>query len=33
MDNVVFSLYNDRAITAATALAGICNRVLRAKIT
>jgi twitching motility protein PilT len=33
MDNVVFGLYNDRAITAATALAGISNRVLRAKIT
>ncbi len=33
MDNVVFGLYNDREITAATALAGISNRVLRAKIT
>jgi twitching motility protein PilT len=33
MDNVVFGLYNDREITTATALAGISNRVLRAKIT
>ncbi len=33
MDNVIFQLYNERKITGATALAGISNRVLRAKIT
>ena len=32
MDNVVFSLWQDRSITAETALANITNRVLRAKI-
>ena len=33
MDNVVFGLYNDRQVSAETALANINNRVLRAKIT
>lgn len=33
MDNVVFSLWQDRKVTAQTALANIGNRVLRAKIT
>ncbi|QYM78652.1 PilT/PilU family type 4a pilus ATPase [Horticoccus luteus] len=33
MDNVVFSLYNDRQISAETALANLNNRVLRNKIT
>jgi twitching motility protein PilT len=33
MDNVIFQLYNERKVTGATALAGITNRVLRAKIT
>ncbi len=33
MDNVILELYNYKEITAATALAGISNRVLRAKIT
>ena len=32
MDNVVFTLFNDRKISAETALANITNRVLRAKI-
>lgn len=33
MDNVVFGLYQERKITAETALANLTNRVLRAKIT
>ncbi|HYP17629.1 MAG TPA: PilT/PilU family type 4a pilus ATPase [Opitutus sp.] len=33
MDNVVFGLYNDRIVSAETALANVTNRVLRAKIT
>jgi len=32
MDNVVFALFNDRVISAETALSNISNRVLRAKI-
>lgn len=33
MDNVVFSLYNQRRISAETARANLANRVLRAKVT
>src|SRR5204863_4638272 len=33
MDNVVFSLWQERKISAETALSNITNRVLRAKIT